>query len=335
MMQPTGSPCPARWRHSPTRALWLVVVAAALMLSLLPPFAEDASAAAMSSNIAPSSGALFGAYVNSRGGLTQQETTARLERQLGRRLAIANQYRGWSSRTFGKEAEHVAAGRVPMISWRATDTQFDSRRAQKIARGDYDQLIRTAADNMKALRGPVLLRFAWEMDQERGARQYIGEPGDFIAAWRRVHTIFQQRGATNVEFVWAPRANSFNKGTGPNWYPGDGYVDWIGGSAVPVNSYREFTTIYDGFYRWGRTKNKPLLIWGGVRENPADAAWKARWIGSAHSTIANQWTNVKAFVYYHARSPSGNDYFADTSTRAFDAFKRMGCASHFRPGNGC
>ena len=47
----------------------------------------------------------------------------------------------------------------------------------------------------------------------------------FRAAWIHTWTLFQQEGATNVEWVWCP-----NNGNYPykGFYPGDRYVDWVG-----------------------------------------------------------------------------------------------------------
>ena len=65
-------------------------------------------------------------------------------------------------------------------------------------------MIRTSADNMKALGDDVLLRWDFEMTQDPGSPEYVGTPDEFIAAWRYMRGIFDARGATNVEWVWAP-----------------------------------------------------------------------------------------------------------------------------------
>ncbi len=277
----------------------------------------------------------FGAHVNPRYGLDQWESIRRFERQIGRRLTIANKFHGFTNRNYRVEEKLLAGNRIPMISWRATDNRADPYRARKIAAGQYDGVIRNTAQAVRALDDRVLIRFNWEMDQPKGSRQYIGTPSEFIKAWRRIVRIFRSQGATNAQFVWAPRANSFNKGIGQKFWPGASYVDWIGGSAVPIKSFRDFRKVFGGWYRWGKQRDKPMLVWAGVRENPSYAAWKKNWILKASSTLQNDWPRVRAFVYYHALSPKGYRFWADTSSRSKYAFTKMGCAAYFTTRHGC
>lgn len=315
------------------------LVAAALSLALLPAAGAQGAPAPVPAvavaALAPPRGALFGAHANLRNGQSQYESIVAFERSIGRRLDVTNKFHGWSNHVYKDEAAHLKAGRVPLISWRATDDRPDPNRADRISAGTYDATIVATADAIKALGGPVLLRWNWEMDQEPGERQYIGGPASFIRAWRHIHTVFQRRGATNAKFVWAPRANSFNKGRGQLFYPGPQYVDWIGGSTVPRHSWRDFSVIYAGFYKWGAAQGKPLLAWAGVREKPGDPGWKQRWIDGAHTTIERDMPALKALVYYHALSPLGYRYWADTSPRALAAFKAMGCDPYFDAGGQC
>lgn len=54
-------------------------------------------------------------------------------------------------------------------------------------------------------------------------------PAEFVAGWRRVHDIFEQEGAGDVEFGIA--YNNFSTGPNPDfddYYPGDAYVDHVG-----------------------------------------------------------------------------------------------------------
>ncbi|GAB3669395.1 glycosyl hydrolase [Actinocorallia lasiicapitis] len=59
------------------------------------------------------------------------------------------------------------------------------------------------------------------------------KPAEFAAAWRHVHDVFVEMGATNVIWVWSPntaRADKrYNDQPGlKEFFPGDGYIDWIG-----------------------------------------------------------------------------------------------------------
>lgn len=281
----------------------------------------------------PANGAWFGAHVNPRN-QGQLPSIHTFEKQVDRRLDVANKYHGFlgMKTSLSVEKTLISEGTVPMVSWRGTEDKPDGQRAIKIARGGYDDNIVASANALRALGGPVLLRFNWEMDQKAGGRQYIGEPVDFIAAWRHIHTIFQTQGATNVAFLWAPRASAFRgNNRGPAFYPGDKYVDWIGGSSVPIDTNPDFVPIYGDFYNWAHTYHPgvPVLMWGGVKEDPRDSTYKAGWMNQVHSTLKTQWPQVKAFVYYHAKSPTGSLFWADTSNQSLNAFINMGCDPYF------
>jgi len=320
-----------RWTRWGTGALGSMISFAMLTALVTAPAASSAPTTS-----APASGVMWGAYANAKSGQSIFDAVTSLEGKVGREIAIANKYHPFTDRSYKFEQWQIDRGQLPMISWRGTDTTPDGNRAAKIAAGQYDDVIKAAADGLKALSGPVLVRFNWEMDQSPGDREYIGTPTEFIQAWRHIHDIFAARGANNVEWVWAPRAGSFKKDFGQQFYPGDAYVDWIGGSAVPVNNYASFDELFRTFYDWGVTKNKPLLIWTGMQEKPGDPSWKATWFDQARTTIVNTMPRLRAFVYYHALAPKGGDFWADTSAQALSSFRQMGQNATFSamPGSG-
>lgn len=333
---PTSITTGARGRQA-RRLLVFAAGAAVMAATALPPAAAgvhspDASAVLAAKPTGPVGGTWFGAHVNARNGEKQLASIRTFEGQLDRHLDVANKYHGFSSSntTTSLEASLISTGTVPLVSWRGTDSSYDPDRARKIALGQYDSTIIAMANSMKALNGPVLLRFNWEMEGPPGNRQYIGPASEFKAAWQHIYNLFQQQGATNVAFVWAPRAAAWKKGIAYDFYPGDEYVDWIGASAVPTSTWPGFAATYTPFYNSSSTlhPDKPLLIWGGVREDPQDPNYKATWMRNAESQL-QQWPRVKAFVYYHALSPSGSLFWADTSPQSFDAFQRMGCLAYF------
>jgi len=256
------------------------------------------------------------------------------ERQTGRKFDLINRNHEFSAglkSDFFFDRKHIEDGRTLLMSWRATDNPNstngtrDPQRARKIVNGEFDEQIEAMATAMRDLEAPILMMFAWEMDQDAGQPQLIGTPQEFIAAWRYVHRIFEQRGATNVEWVFAPRARSFAKGEGQTFYPGSEYVDWIGGFAVPINTYEDPVTIYRSWYEWGINTGKPQLLWVGLREKPDDAAWKPGFIDQIRSLATSNWTGLKAIVYYSNLSPLGFDYTIDTTNRSLQAFRRLAC----------
>lgn len=94
---------------------------------------------------------------------------------------------------------------------------------------------------------PIFLRFASEMNGDW--TRYSGNPDAYKAAWTMVYKTFH-RIAPNVAMVWC--VNDIPEAPIQDFYPGDGYVDWVG-----VNFYS--VPFYD---------NDPARP--GLADNPAD-----------------------------------------------------------------
>lgn len=219
--------------------------------------------------------------------------------QAGRPYDIANFFYAWNLPfPTAEQTTAIANGTTPMISWNGTDTGA-------ITSGSLDALIRTRAQGLRDLHVPVFLRFFWEMDGKKGTQLAGGNPANYVAAWRHVHDIFQQEGATNVAWVWAPTNLRFGgtNPSGPSWYPGDDVVDWIGCDGYnwsPVYSgynYDSFRTIFSDWYGWAAGHNKPLMVaeTGVMEKNPGD---KAAWFRDMVTTLKTSFTNIRAVVYY-------------------------------------
>ncbi len=270
------------------------------------------------STLAPDNGVLFGAWVGQRGDATHYDAVLRFESQIGRQLEIDMHYRNWNNRFWGEEALDIAAGRIPFITW---DVRGEGQ-AVDINAGVHDTLIREKADAIEALGGRVLLRWGAEMNGGR-----YGPAAEYIAAWKRIQGIFAAQGATNVEWVWCPMAWSFVSGTAPAYYPGDANVDWIcadGFNWYPaMPPWKSFTKIFEAFYEWGSKHGKPLIIGEvGTMEDPAMPGRKAAWFDSIVPAL-KAWPAIKAIVYFHSVSPKGYTFWADTSTSALTAFRRL------------
>ena len=140
----------------------------------------------------------------------------------------------------------VEKDQVTLLSW---GPKFDGRPAdstallEEIAAGDFDEYIAEAAAVLRDFRQPVILRFAHEMDHGTDElHPWAGHPPEvFITAWRRVHGIFQEQGATNVLFAWTPGGYFINGlFTSDYWYPGDDVVDFVGFSVYAFWRWEEW-----------------------------------------------------------------------------------------------
>ena len=96
-----------------------------------------------------------------------------------------------------------------------------------VASGALDGYIADIASEVAEWDGPIFIRFAQEMNgtwYPWGKHQ--NSPEEYIAAWRRVHQIFDEKGAGHVTWVWNPSEKNHPESLGL-WYPGDDVVDWV------------------------------------------------------------------------------------------------------------
>src|SRR5439155_8805874 len=155
--------------------------------------------------LVPAAGAYLGVYMEA-GSFVPGSTSGcmvdlpALERVVGRTLRVDLVYRRWRDTSTECERADVAAGRIPLSTWRLANLR-------NIVSGSLDSVIRRKADALKAVVRRVFFRPGWEMNgnwMSWNASHYGGRPRLFVAAWRHIHTIFERRGATNVVWVWAP-----------------------------------------------------------------------------------------------------------------------------------
>jgi Glycosyl hydrolase family 26 len=139
-------------------------------------------------------------------------------------------------------ASAAKRGAVPLV-------QIDARHTSlaNIASGRYDSYWRSYADQVKAFGARVVLSFDHEMNGDWYPWGYHHEsPAAFVAAWRHIVTIFRQRGATNVTWMWTVNINdSRNDVAEPaRWWPGSSYVDWVGIDGYYYKSSTVFSSLF-------------------------------------------------------------------------------------------
>jgi hypothetical protein len=118
-----------------------------------------------------------------------------------------------------------------------------------IASGRYDAYLRQFAARVRALRAPVALSFAHEMNGSWYPWGFLHvQPETFVAAWRHVHDVLGAAGARRVIWVWtvahtAPQAGRLFAPVGPYW-PGAAYVNWVGLDIYYSNPRTTFRTAF-------------------------------------------------------------------------------------------
>ena len=100
---------------------------------------------------------------------------------------------------------------------------------RSIADGRHDRYLKTYARQVRAYGHPVVLSFAAEMNGDWYAWGYRHTPSRlFVAAWRHVVDAFRAEHARNVTWLWTVNSVNASKAALRPWWPGTGYVDWVG-----------------------------------------------------------------------------------------------------------
>ena len=248
-----------------------------------------------------------------------------------------------SGQALARHTYGVFSGKVPtdrMVTVRSEAATWSQVTNAAPGSTTYANIARWA-DTLKARRAPVLVAYHHEPELS-GNRRYGNAP-EFIAAYRRVVSIFRSRGATNVSFVWqmtdwAFRTSSSDPQFAAKWYPGDKYVDVVGADAY--NWY----TCGHGRGRWmqlealagpmvsfakahGRKASLPEF--GSVRDSrrPAWISEAGRWLKSQDATM------VAAFYFHHKPTHAENAEctWPLSSASDFSAVGRLASTATFKP----
>ncbi len=218
-------------------------------------------------------------------------------------------------------------GSIPLIDWSSWHLGSGSNqpdfKLSAIYNGAHDAYIQQWALDAKSWGHPFFLRFDWEMNGNWAfpwSEQLNGNQlGDYITAWRHVHDIFTQNGATNVTWVWCPNISGLTTLPMASLYPGDAYVDWTCLDGYnKERTWLDFNTVFTGNgIDWVKNSyqeilavapSKPLMIGEFASLEAGDAgAKKAAWITDALlSQLPVNFPKIKAVVWFNwnARNPA-------------------------------
>jgi mannan endo-1,4-beta-mannosidase len=190
----------------------------------------------------------------------------------GKKPNLIGSFRHW-----GKPFDASAAasawnyGALYFMSWEPYSTT-----SQAIADGSSDAYILQFARAVRALNVPIAISYGHEMNgfwYPWGAPHTTGAA--FVAAWRHIHNLFAQVGATNVIWVWNPNIiNGLPPVNLRAYYPGDAYVDWVGitGYFFANAGGTTFSSVYqETMTAVRRITAKPVIIAEtSVQSGPAD-----------------------------------------------------------------
>lgn len=283
----------------------------------------------------PAQGAYTGAYIDF--GETEDkvtlETIRGFERLVGKSQAIIAFSSYWGRRDFPREAIKIidAYGAVPLVYWSPWDRPYSDKSSgpfglDRILAGENDAYIDTWVKGAKAFGKPLLVAWGIEMNgtwfpwsgyfygagtQIPGAPsgQFQG-PELYKKAYRYVVDRARAQGADNIQWVFHAN-NSCNPDEPWNqiarYYPGPGYVDWIGLSAYGQQYPQQGWLGYDQTFPQGYREivalapDKPFILaeWG-VGEFPKDGS-KGAWLTEAFNRFETEMPQLKAAVFWHER----------------------------------
>ncbi|HEY2056131.1 MAG TPA: glycosyl hydrolase [Solirubrobacterales bacterium] len=229
-----------------------------------------------------------------------------------------------------------AHGSIPVFSWgseiipRESVSQPEVGLAS-IVDGRYDSYIREFAAKAKAWGHPFFLRFDWEMNGNwfPWAEGVNGNgPGQYVAAWRHVHDIFTEVGATNATWVWCPYADEQHRFSNiRRAYPGSSYVDWTcmdgynwGANPRHHQRWKSFDELFRNTYLQLTRKiapRKPVML--GEFASNSSGGHKGAWIRDMFAQLPRAFPRIRALIWFDTVD-RGIDWPIETSPTTIAAF---------------
>jgi hypothetical protein len=227
-------------------------------------------------------------------------------------------------------ARVAATGATPEITWEPRDPAAGVTQPTyalgRIIAGAFDSYITRWARQIRAYRDPVVLRFAHEMNGNWYPWcEYVNgnAPGEYRAAWQRVHGIFESCRASNAYWSWSPNV-PWGEAHLADYYPGDAYVDRVAldgynwSTTESWSSWQSFDEIFaPGLEELGSLTSLPVWIGEvGCAEVGGD---KAAWIDDMFATLSGlpQVRGVTWFAF-----DMQTDWRIDSSPATLAAFAR-------------
>jgi beta-mannanase len=313
------------------------------LTSISPP--SHASSRPASLRASPS--VYYGVHVP--GWLNSLRALTLFEQDAQKTVAIVSFYQGWAV-TDGTQYFQTswmnnirAHGAIPLVTWEpwlyTAGVNQPKYALRNIINGNFDPYIRTWATASKAWGHPYFLRFAEEMNGNwfPWSEQVNGnKPGEYVKAWRHVHTIFQNLGVINVSWVWSPNVEYIGGEPLSGLFPGGNAIDWLGmdgynWGTVNGHAWQTFSQVFSQTYRdLAELSAHPLMI--AETASTEQAGKKANWITDAYTTqIAANFPNIKAVVWFNENIET--DWRIESSSAAQTAFATAIQSSRYASNN--
>lgn len=243
----------------------------------------------------------------------------------------------------------IKEGYIPMITlenhFLITDPKIKQPNLYSIMEGHFDSFFGYWANQIKQVKGTVLLRILHEFNGDWYPWCVINNdknPELLVKAFRRIHDIFRENNVDNVKFIWCPNSMSVPQ---EKWnyimdaYPGDNYVDFTGldiyngaGQLTPIwMSFRK-VGIENYFILTQKCPTKPLLVCETAsreQDGSGAAQSKAEWIKFQAEALKSDMSKIKLLNWFNEKST----FNINSSTEAQKAYLNYILKDdHFRSG---
>ncbi len=265
------------------------------------------------------------------------DEAALFENTVGRKADIVH---GFIDPTNGEQRvplkeirEAQQAGHVVMLTLEPWAIENFYNPAYAIITGEIDNHLKRWAKELDKLDQPVLLRFMHEMNGNwypwsTGARG--NTPAHVVAAYRHAWQVFQDAGATDVQWVWSPNVGAPVGVSYTELYPGDAYVDLIGldgynggGVIERMGPWRSFREIFEpSLDEIAQLTSRPVII--AETSSVEGGGDKAAWITNMFKFLDNR-PQVSAVLWFQVDKSGINgegNWRFDSSGAARGAFIR-------------
>jgi hypothetical protein len=242
--------------------------------------------------------------------------------------------------------ENVRAyGAIPVFSWNSTSSppsvDQPAFSLSVLLSGAFDSYIREFAIKAKEWGHPFFLRFDWEMNGfwfpwSEGVNG--NTDGQYVAAWRHVHDIFDSVGANNVSWIWCPNVDLFNSLTPlGELYPGNAYVDWTAldgfnwGHRAGSPGWQSFNQVFHRTYKRIVNKvapSKPMMLTEVASTDKGGN--KPAWIKDMLVKIRHRYRKIRGVIYYDV-DDRGTNWPIEKRKQDGNAFKSGIRAGAYRP----
>ena len=220
-------------------------------------------------------------------------------------------------------------GAIPFFSWSSQSTPSSLNEPEyqlsDVISGRYDSYIRKFAEEAKSWGHPFFLRFDWEMNGNwfpwsEGVNG--NNPGEYVTAWRHVHNIFTEVGATNATWTWCPNVDPNHEFTDVSeYYPGNEYVDWtcMDGYNWGGSRWKSFDETFSSTYHHiveEVAPGKPMVI--GEVGSAENGGSKSAWIAEMLRELPTKYQGIRGVIWFDKLEEG--DWPLESSPSAQSAF---------------